>query len=223
MICCGAVMRSYFEVMWVPTHTSSSTRVTSRYQSITLLSGVSARLAGIRNRPSPMPFERMPVTWSRSSGECTFMSSLRDPNHGSALVDGGSRRAALEIGRRGEAAVLRQERIDARGLVADHGEGMRHLGRDRDRAVGPDQPALLAQPKVERALDHDQHLVDILVEVQRCAAAGLDDAGAADRADALRLAGQRKAAIALAPRDLGGVLVGDEWHGDPPALNIWTF
>src|SRR5262249_5909962 len=118
----------------------------------------------------------------------------------------------VDIGRRDRLAGLRQERQDARRLWSDRDKAVRHPGRQRDGAVGADDAAFVADPHLQRALEHDDDLVGGVVEMRRRARARLDDAEARRTGDALLRAGEREAAIARAPRDFGGALILDNCH-----------
>jgi hypothetical protein len=80
---------------------------------------------------------------------------------------------------------------------------MRHPSGQRNSVIGGHDAALIANPHLQRAVEDDDDFIGGVVEMRRCAGARFDDAKARRASDALLRAGERKAAITRAPRDLG--------------------
>src|SRR6266545_451270 len=138
----------------------------------------------------------------------------RGPDMSGLLQRGAQGRIALDVLRRHVRALPGQEGDEARALGADHGEGMRRAGGNGDRLVFADQDTLVADPEVEGSVEDDDHLVDLLMEMQWRPGALFQDGHARAHGNALRLAREDIVAIARAPRDLLGLCVLDHRHDD---------
>src|SRR5204862_6483082 len=89
---------------------------------------------------------------------------------------------------------------------------MRHPSGQRNRVIGGHDAALIADSHLQRAVEEYVDFIGGVVEMRWCAGARFDDAEARRASDPLLRAGERKAAIAWAPRDLGRALILNNCH-----------